>query len=452
MKIITIGKDVFLNKDIIKLQYDSAELPKVQLFNQSDVIAGNPMSNVAVCIVYTWKADKPPAEILAFMNRVSAYSALAGFWRTTNGGRYAFANILANPNINKLVVLVFGADDNGHLLVDSLVSLWKNGVGKDGIIKGSRAPNPKFEQVPLEAAEIVRRQADLVVARGIGSNFEEAEELVKAMIQESEHAVSPRDFSKMEVELYTNFLVEKKFYDDGARFRKPYQIDLSTTARNIRYEQKNILSPVGQSIQAKSLADGIEQVASFVYKNGTSHVDERGIITIECRSLTVTVMDPLGQVPKGFSKEYLAKYVSEFLEGKGEKLDDFAYTYHQRIFKRWGDQAAKVVEILKARPNTRRALISLWDPSEDLGDSSPPCLDFIWAVVRNNELEFHVIYRSHHLATVTRDGKLMEGEGAFVPNLYALASLQDRIAKELNIKRGVLVLTDFSGHVYVSGV
>jgi thymidylate synthase len=72
--------------------------------------------------------------------------------------------------------------------------------------------------------------------------------------------------------------------------------------------------------------------------------------------------------------------------------------------------------------------------------------------VRDSELEFHVVYRSHHLATITKDGKLMEGEGAFVPNLYALATLQDKMAKELNIKRGPLVLTDFSGHVYVSDV
>jgi thymidylate synthase (methanogen type) len=452
MKVVNIGKDRFLGKDIIKLEYESKELPKIQLFNSSDVIAGNPMSNVAVCIVYTWKADKPPEKIASFMNRISNYSALAGFWRTTNGGRYAFANILANPNINKLVVLVFGDDDNGHLLVDSLVNLWKNGIDKDGLVIGSKAPNPKFEQVPLEAIGRLRKQADLVVAKNLSDNFEEVEELVKAMIQESEHAASPNDFEKIGVEFYSNFLAEKKFYDDGARFKKPLIIDLSDSAKNIRFEHKNIVGSVGQSIQARNLADGIEQVASYVYKNGTSQVDERGIITIETRSLTVTVIDSLEKAPKGFSEEYLKKYVKEFMEGKGEKLDEFAYTYHHRIFKKWGNQPEKVVEVLKKHKNTRRALISLWDPLTDLGSSSPPCLDFIWAVVRNDELEFHVVYRSHHLATVTKNGKLMEGEGAFVPNLYALATLQDKMAKELNIKRGVLVLTDFSGHVYVSDV
>jgi thymidylate synthase len=160
----------------------------------------------------------------------------------------------------------------------------------------------------------------------------------------------------------------------------------------------------------------------------------------------------LEKIPQGFSKEYIEKYVTEFMEGKGEKLDEFAYTYHERIFKKWGNQPEKITEALKNNPNTRRALINLWDTESDIGSSSPPCLDFIWFVIRNDELEMHVVYRSHHLATVTKNGKLMEGEGAFVPNLYALATLQDKISKELKIKRGPLILTDFSGHLYVSEI
>ena len=163
-------------------------------------------------------------------------------------------------------------------------------------------------------------------------------------------------------------------------------------------------------------------------------------------------MDPLENMPEGFSKQYIDKYIKEFMEGVGEKLDDFAYTYHERIFKRWGNQVEKIISVLKNHPNTRRAMISLWNPIEDIGNSSPPCLDFIWVVVRNDKLEFHVVYRSHHLATVTEDGKLMRGEGAFVPNLYALATLQDFIARNIGIKRGPLVLTDFSGHLYVSRI
>lgn len=446
MKSVVIGKDLFLNKDITKLIFESEDLPKIQLFNSEDVFAGNPSSNVAIGFVYNWKTDYPPKEISSFFQRIANFAALTGLWRTTNGAKYAFANILANPNINKLIIIVFGGDDNGHLLVDSLRNFWLNGYTGDGVIINSKAPNPKFEQVPFDALDRLRVQCDLVILKD-QSDFNFIENVVKACIQEQGNAVEVTN-----LEFYSQIVKNNKLYDGGARFDSPFYINLSSSARNIKFESKNLLSTVGQSIQANNLADGIEQVASFVFKNGTTLVDERGIMTMESRSFTITIINPLEKIPDGFSKEYIEKYVREFMDGVGERLNDFAYTYHERIFKKWGNQVEKVISVLKNHPNTRRAMISLWDPVQDLGNESPPCLDFIWAVLRNEVLEFHVVYRSHHLATVTKEGKLMSGEGAFVPNLFALANLQEYIARKLKIRRGPLVLTDFSGHLYVSGV
>ena len=90
-----------------------------------------------------------------------------------------------------------------------------------------------------------------------------------------------------------------------------------------------------------------------------------------------------------YENDHGRKYVKEFIEGVGDGLDDFAYTYHERIFKRWGNQVKKVTSILKNDPNTRRALISLWDQTKDLDSTNPPCLDFIWPCIRNNKLEFY---------------------------------------------------------------
>jgi len=449
MKLEKIGYDGFLEKKVVKIAYQPNEIPSLQLFNKSDVIVGNPSSNIAVCFVYTWDKDSPPQEVIEIFTKSSNYAALTGYWRTTNGGRYAFSNILANPNINKILVVVFDYDDNGHLLVDALINLWKYGINEKGIIVNSKAPNPKFEQIPAEAIERIRKQADLLILKNV-KDSSIIETALKAMIQEPGNAIDLNNIKG--AELISNIIKNEKIYDDGARFSEPYFVNLSKTAVKPTYHAQKLTNSVGQSIQAKNLDEGIKQAASFVFKNGSSLIDERGIITIESRSFTITVLDSLEKIPEGFSKEYLDKYVQEFMEGKGEKLDEFAYTYHERIFKKWGNQPEKIIAALKNNPNTRRALINLWDPASDIESSSPPCLDFIWFVIRNNELEIHVVYRSHHLATVTKDGKLMEGEGAFVPNLYALATLQDKISKELKIKRGPLILTDFSGHLYVSDI
>jgi len=450
MKAIKIGHDSFLKKDVIKISYSPEELPKAQLFNSEDVIIGNPSSNIAIGFVYIWKTDTAPEGIREIFQKISNYAAMTGFWRTTNGARYVFSNILGNPNINKLVLLVFNARDNGHLLVEALSNFWKNGCDENGIIINSKSPNPKFEQVPLDALERLRKQADLLVVRNLSeSDYEKIEKIMKALIQEPENSIPAENFP--DAELISEVIKNSLLYDDGARFKEPYSIDLLKSAKHVVYEEKDLIASIGCSIQAMSLDDALPQLAAFIAKNGSTLTDQRGITILECRSFSITILNALEKLPEGFSKEYMKRYVDEFLNGLDANLD-FAYNYHNRIFRKWGNQFEKVRELLRKHPNTRRAMISLWDPENDLGNENAPCLDFIWAVVRNNKLEFHPVYRSHHLATITKDGKLMIGEGAFVPNLYAIASMQEKMAKELGIERGPLVLTDFSGHLYVSNI
>ncbi len=449
MKTITIGHDYYLKKEVKKIAYLPNEIPKLQLFNANDVIVGNPSSNIALAFVYNWKTDNAPKEYRDFLVILSNYCAISGYWKTTNGAKYVFANILSNPNINKLILVVFDGKDNGHLIVDAVRNFWQNGVDENGIIRNSKAPNPRFEQLSLEELRRLKRQCDLIIIKN--ADFDNTKSVVHACIQEPNNAKKTASFG-IDIEFYSEVLNNNLIYDDGARFEDQCYVNLAKSAQSVKFEEKNLLATIGQKVQANNLEDAIKNIAAFVFSHGGVLEDQRGIITIECRTFIVTVLNALEKIPDGFSKDYILKYVEEFMYGKGEKLDEFVYTYHDRIFKKFGNQPEKIVQLLKDNPNTRRALISLWDPNYDLGNDNAPCLDLIWVVVRGNELEFHVVYRSHHLATITEDGKLMKGEGAFVPNLYAVATLQEDMAKKLNLKRGPLVLTDFSGHLYVSKV
>jgi len=450
MKKIKIGFDNIQKKDVYKILYNPDETPAMQLFNTEDVIKGNPSSNIAIGFVYTWKDDSPPQDVREFFQRISNYAFITGLWKTTNGARYVFANILANPNVNKLVLLVFDQKDNGHLLSDALVNFWKNGCDDDGTIIDSKAPNPKFEQVSEDALDRIKKQMDLVVIRDIDTKKADAtkkvEATIKALFQEPDSACGvPKG-----VEFYSDIGL-KKLYDDGARFDEPYVLDLTKAAKKVEYIEKYSRLPLGQTVHADNLQEALEMVTAFVYEHGVMFKDQRGIITMESRSFSVTIKDVLKNIPKGFSDAYLKKYVGEFMEGKGQ-LDEFAYTYHDRIFNKWGNQVTKAIEVLKKDKNTRRCIISLWDPETDLSMANPPCLNFLWFVVRSDVLEMHTVYRSQHLATVTKSGKMMKGEGAFVPNLFALGTLHEHIAEKIGIRRGPIVLTDFSGHLYMSDV
>jgi len=450
---VKIGKDIFTNKDIIKLHYEQDELPKPQLFDSKDVIFGNPSSNIAIAFIYTWKSDKAPDYVQDFFVRLSNYASIVGYWRTTNGARYVFSNILANPNINKLICMVFGARDNGHLVVDALRNFYLNGIDSKGIIKGSNSPNPKFEQVPKGALDRFKKQVDLIILKNVDDEItEEAEEIIKACYQESENAVDCSHFPDDFFEMYKPSGPTNMIYDDGARFHDIYKMNLSGQKIKQNWNDTEYDLQIGQSIQAEDLDEAINHISNHIFHKGLMHTDQRGITTFESRSITLTIMDPLKKIPIGFSKEYIHKYVAEFIDGEGIDLEDFKYTYHNRIFKHWGDQTKKVIEILKEHPETRRAIISLWDPSIDLKANNPPCLNMIGCFVRDGALEFHVIYRSHHLSTITLNGNIMKGEGALVPNLYAIATLQQIMADEIGLKRGALVLTDFSGHLYANNL
>ncbi|MDP2749270.1 MAG: hypothetical protein Q8O89_00375 [Nanoarchaeota archaeon] len=340
MQIIKIGKDKVLNKDIIKITYKGTEIPGLQLFNTSDVIVGNPNSNIAMAFAYTWKEDSAPKQIRQYMQRLSNYNYLTGLWRTTNGAKYVFSNILANPNVNKLVIIVFNHKDNGHLLAEALTKFWLNGINENGIIIDSKSPNPKFEQVPTDGLERMRKQCDLIVIRNVEENekgLEKIEKIARACIQEPENSASPE---LLGIDYYSNYGM-KKIYDDGARFSEPINIDLSGTARKVEYQHREITTAIGQSIQAQDLEEAHESIAAFIFENGHTLVDQRNIITIECRSISVTIMDALKKMPDGFSKNYIERYVDEFINGLGENLDEFVYTYNNRIFKKWDNQYEK---------------------------------------------------------------------------------------------------------------
>jgi thymidylate synthase len=456
MKLEKIGYDQFLKKDIRKLIFKS-EPPKLQLFNESDVIIGHPSSNLAIAIIYTWKEDPAPKNIRELAQRLSNYSYLTGYWRTTNGARYVFSNILANPNVNKLFVLVFGAADNGHLLVDALRNFWQNSTDRQGTIIGSAAQNPRFEQLPKIALERIRKQCDLIILDNLGKDsFDDLSKLIRQSIDVPSEGAKLAAFPLLKPDLISTVHSKalEEIYDDGARFDEPLIVDLSDSAKQVRFEEKELDRTLGQSLQAQNLDDALGQLAAFVFEHGSRFEDERRITNVECRSLSLTILDPLEKIPDGFSERYIQDYVGEFLNGpKPDARMD--YNYHDRIFRRWGDQAERVIKLLsreeKAK-SSRRALISLWDPSSDLENTTAPCFTLIWVAIRQDRLEFHVLFRSHHLATITQEGKLMPGEGAFVPNIYAIATLQEKMAKRLNITRGPLVLTDFSGHLYLSRV
>jgi thymidylate synthase len=103
------------------------------------------------------------------------------------------------------------------------------------------------------------------------------------------------------------------------------------------------------------------------------------------------------------------------------------------------DQLQRVEGMLKKDPNTRRAVVSMWDPTMDLGHpgNDRPCNTHIYFNVRNDALSMMVCCRSNDMIW-----------GAYGSNVVHFSFLQEYLAGRLGLSVGVYTQMSFNAHVY----
>lgn len=102
------------------------------------------------------------------------------------------------------------------------------------------------------------------------------------------------------------------------------------------------------------------------------------------------------------------------------------------------DQLERVVEILRDDPMSRRAVISIYDPSIDIeGGKDVPCNDFLQFQIRGNLL---------HLTVTVRSNDLMWGWSGI--NAFEWSTLQEIVASLLDVEVGHLVFNIGNLHLY----
>ncbi len=117
-----------------------------------------------------------------------------------------------------------------------------------------------------------------------------------------------------------------------------------------------------------------------------------------------------------------------------------AYGYRWRHY--WGtDQIEEVVQLLIDKPETRRAVICMWDPLKDLNMKSRdiPCNDVIFFRRRRVFLDMTVSCRSNDVIW-----------GAYGANAVHLSFLQEYIARRVGCMPGTYTQISNSFHAYVS--
>lgn len=104
------------------------------------------------------------------------------------------------------------------------------------------------------------------------------------------------------------------------------------------------------------------------------------------------------------------------------------------------DQIKRVIHILKTSPNSRRMVISAWEPGNALSSKLPPCHFTFVFNVQSETLNCHLTQRSGDIAIG-------------IPfNIAAYALLTMAIAQEVGLKPGFFSHTIVDAHIYVNHI
>lgn len=104
------------------------------------------------------------------------------------------------------------------------------------------------------------------------------------------------------------------------------------------------------------------------------------------------------------------------------------------------DQIGKVIELLKTDPNSRRMIVTAWEPGNAHGSRLPPCHYTFAFNVLDNRLNCHLTQRSGDIALG-------------IPfNLACYALLTHILAQETGFELGVLSHTIIDAHIYMNHI
>lgn len=178
------------------------------------------------------------------------------------------------------------------------------------------------------------------------------------------------------------------------------------------------------------------------YKEGERLVPtERGDLSLEANNILLKIDKPLAD--KRISAMYPYQKFSE-----DYSLHLFDQGYHKQVYSRITDiaidnnkklnQTNEIIKKLKMEWFSRRAVISVWNPFEDIHSEHPPCICLLQFLVRDKRLCLTCTYRSN-------DAWLCAPA-----DMIAITNMQKDIAEKLDLQIGCYSHFAVSYHIYSS--
>ena len=185
-----------------------------------------------------------------------------------------------------------------------------------------------------------------------------------------------------------------------------------------------------------TIADAWEASIYELLKDHKWIPTQRGMRAIELRNVLFTIKspdkEPIVSSKYQFNKRFIETYCNSIRDTfPGDSIKSRLYNYDDKI-----DQISMVLKELQRDWFTRRAVISLWNPTVDSTSSHPPCTVVLQFLFREGKL---------HLTSVLRSN---DAWMAALPDMIALSRIQAEMAKTLNVEIGIYTQMSVSYHIY----
>ncbi|RLJ09719.1 MAG: hypothetical protein DRP15_02685, partial [Candidatus Aenigmatarchaeota archaeon] len=379
------------------------------IYKGSRLIVGNPESDIAIVSLWTKK------EKIAEKLDKNKYAVIGQLFSAERGLDLLVRNLLANPQIRRIVVTGLDLSKSGIVLQDFFEKGFERGETEITKKPVWRVKSEYPGYIELDIPEDVLNEL--------------RESITLAWVDENE---------------LETFNLEK--------IPKPQK---SREKRIFIRKEKETKEYVGEDtvyvVRHEKVAGVWLQILDIIMKYGklcSTHYDDNQKEILNLISV-ITDEDPYNlHIPEFMPctreqvEEYIPKVVTDF------KAEGTTYTYGNRMRSWFGvDQVKEAVKKLVKKPIARSVVINLWDSRKDLTIGGSPCINHIWLRIREGKLYMTVTIRSNDM---------FEG---YPENAFGLRVLQETIrkdiieeskkaGKEINLKLGDLVINSQSAHIY----
>ena len=195
-------------------------------------------------------------------------------------------------------------------------------------------------------------------------------------------------------------------------------------------------------ITANTIAEAWEKSIEALFDNSLPLAyTQRGERARELLGVQMVISNPLDEpiIPNTyqFGDLFVKDYCNNILNASnGDPSINSRIVRVKTLESKPNNQIQKVVNLLKKDPNSRRALICLWNSEKDTSLQHPPCACIIQFLIRNKYLDTIAYFRSN------------DAWMAALPDMIAITKLAKIVSDKVKIPIGKYIHFAASYHLY----